>query len=236
MTNTYRRKIIKKISIVIYKKQNVENLSICIIFVKISNLSYWYLISNIKLYQSQYQYVKKNWLKFDSKLQTKKKLVQIWLKIINDAKSWLKLDSRSLKSLLQSIFCFESKSQTNFLSTWYFCENFQYDEHQETKKRVDISRTLIDKKKFIFHEQMCEQKKFVFLIKNVSKKFNFTIRKQLKTTNNIISQFTTLIQINDHKITIMMNSNVLTNFMSINFVNKKNYLHDRKTIIIRLWQ
>ena len=170
MTNTYRRKIIKKISIVIYKKQNVENLSICIIFVKISNLSYWYLISNIKLYQSQYQYVKKNWLKFDSKLQTKKKLVQIWLKIINDAKSWLKLDSRSLKSLLQSIFCFESKSQTNFLSTWYFYENSQYDEHQETKKRVDISRTLIDKKNLYFMNKYTNKKKSCILDKKRIKK------------------------------------------------------------------
>ena len=65
------------------------------------------------------------------------------------------------------------------------------------------------------------EKKRVFLIENVSKKFNFTIRKQLKITNNIISQFITSIRINDYKITIVINSNVLTNFMSTNFVNKK---------------
>ena len=49
----------------------------------------------------------------------KKKLIQTWLKIINNAKSWLKFDSRLLKSLLQSIFYFESKSQTNFC--WRIC-------------------------------------------------------------------------------------------------------------------
>ena len=59
------------------------------------------------------------------------------------------------------------------------------------------------------------------MIKNISKKFNFTIRKQLKLINNIISQFTTSIRINDYKTTIIIISNALTNFMSTNFVNKK---------------
>ena len=60
MTNTYRRETKKKTSIVIYKKQNVENLNIYIMFVKTSSLSCRYLSLNIKLYQSQYQHVKKN--------------------------------------------------------------------------------------------------------------------------------------------------------------------------------
>ena len=91
----------------------------------------------------------------------------------------------------------------------------------EKQKKIDILRILIDIKYFVFHEQIYEQTKIVFLIKNISKKFNFITRKQLKTTNNIISQFTTSIRINDYKITIIINSNVLTNFISTNFVNKK---------------
>ena len=47
----------------------------------------------------------------------------------------------------------------------------------KNKKKIDISRILIDKKYFIFYEQIYEQKKFVFLIKNISKNFNFTTRK-----------------------------------------------------------
>ena len=53
------------------------------------------------------------------------------------------------------------------------------------------------------------------------KKFNFTTHVQLKTTSNTILQFTTSIRINNYKITTIINSNALTNFMLINFVNKK---------------
>ena len=78
------------------------------------------------------------------------------------------------------------------------------------------------------------KKKRIFLIKSILKEFNLTIRKQSKLINNIISQFITSIRINDYKITIIMNSNASTNFISTNFVNKKNNLHDQKTTIIRL--
>ena len=109
---------------------------------------------------------------------------------------------------------------------------------QKTSKNQKKNRyiTNVNRQKifYISRTNIRTKKKFVFLIKNISKKFNFTTRKQLKITNNIISQFITLIQINDYKITIIINSNALTNFISTNFVNKKNYLHDRKTKIIRL--
>ena len=59
------------------------------------------------------------------------------------------------------------------------------------------------------------------MIKNISKKFNFTIQKQLKSINNTILQFTTSIRINNYKITMIMNSNASTNFILTNFVNKK---------------
>ena len=65
------------------------------------------------------------------------------------------------------------------------------------------------------------KKKRIFLIKSILKEFNFTIRKQSKSINNIISQFITSIRINDYKITIIINSNASTNFISTNFVNKK---------------
>ena len=110
-----------------------------------------------------------------------------------------------------------------------------------------MSKTLINKKQnqyikninrqkisHITRTNIFSKKKRIFVIKNILKKFNVIICKQLKTTNNIILQFTTLIRINDYKITIIMNSNASTNFISTNFVNKKNYLHDRKTTIIRL--
>ena len=53
---------------------------------------------------------------------------------------------------------------------WYFCENFQYDEYRKTKKRINISQTLIDKKYFIFHKQIYEQKKICIFDKKHIKK------------------------------------------------------------------
>ena len=58
---------------------------------------------------------------------------------------------------------------------------------KKPKKIINVLRRLNDKKYFIFYKQIYEQKKFVFLIKSILKKFNFTIRKQLKLINNIIS-------------------------------------------------